>query len=78
MQQAVITFFRDIQKKILSTSICEHINVNLSKMRPAAESLELIKYCNRWVRFEVLDVRLYIGPRVDLRVLQGFTITGGN
>ena len=33
--------------------------------------------CNRWVRFDSLDVRLYIGPHVDLRVLQGFIITGG-
>ena len=22
--------------------------------------------CNRWVRFDSLDVMLYIGPRVDL------------
>lgn len=35
-------------------------------------------YCKRWGRFDVLDVRLYIGPRVDLRVLQGVTVTGEN
>jgi hypothetical protein len=32
---------------------------------------------NRWSTFDVLDVRLYIGPFVDLRVLQGVNIIGG-
>jgi len=29
-------------------------------------------------RFNALDVRLYVGPRVDLWVLQGSTVTGGH
>jgi len=31
-----------------------------------------------WVRFDVLNVRLYIGPNVDLRVLRGVTIAAEN
>ena len=33
--------------------------------------------CNCWGKFDSLDERLYVGPHVDLRVLQGVTITGG-
>ena len=49
--------------------------------RPHVEALIITihqSHCNRWGRFDVFDVRLYIGPRTDLRVLQGVIITVGN
>jgi hypothetical protein len=35
-------------------------------------------HCNRWGRFDALDIRLYIGPHADIRVLQCVTVNGGN
>jgi hypothetical protein len=67
---------------VLLTDICccKHCN-KYWKLRSGSTAMRHMfcctTYCNRWSRFDALDVRLYIGPRLDLRVLQGVTIIGG-